>query len=164
MAYDTIGSCRLPGSAGLSLLAIEKSIGALFFLAATVTLFVLDVRNVTHPLQAVFAEKLSEDPHDFVANRLISFLPQVSRSTFLKLALVSAGYLHVVEATGLWLRRLWVEYLILVETAAFLPYELYELLRRPTAFKGVILVTNLIIVGYLARRRLQPRRGFGKAY
>jgi uncharacterized membrane protein (DUF2068 family) len=153
-------------STGLTLLAIEKSIGALFFLTAGITLLVLDARNITHPLQSVFAEELGEDPHDFVANLLISLLPQVSRSALLTLALISAGYLllHVLEAAGLWLRQLWVEYLILIETAAFLPYELYELVRHPTAFKAVILVVNVLIVGYLASRRLQPRRTLGSAY
>lgn len=153
-------------STGLTLLAIEKSMGALFFFSATVTLFILHARNVTHPLQAVFAEELGEDPHDFLANLLISLLPQVSHSALLTLALISAGYLvlHVVEATGLWLRQLWVESLILVETAAFLPYEIYELVRHPTVFKVVILVVNLLIVGYLVRRRLQPHRSFGSAY
>jgi uncharacterized membrane protein (DUF2068 family) len=153
-------------STGLTVLAIEKSIGALFFFAATITLLVLDARNVTHPLQAVFAEELGEDPHDFVANLLIGLLPQISRSALLTLALISAGYLvlHVVESTGLWLGQLWVEYLILIETAAFLPYEVYELVRHPTVFKVVILVVNVLIVGYLARRRFLPRRDFGRAY
>jgi uncharacterized membrane protein (DUF2068 family) len=153
-------------STGLTLLAIEKSIGVLFFVAATITLLILDARNITHPLQAMFAEELGEDPHDFVANLLIRLLPQVSRSALLTLALISAGYLllHVVEATGLWLPQLWVEYLILVETAAFLPYEVYELIRHPTAFRAVILLVNVLIVGYLARRRLEPRRDFERAY
>jgi len=143
------------------LLAIEKTLGAAFFLVATAVLFVLRVRNVTHPLQALFADELREDPHDLLATWLIGLLPQVSRSALLTLALISTGYLllHVIEAIGLWLGQLWVEYLILVETAAFLPYELYELARRPTTFKAAILLLNLIIVAYLARRRLQARPG-----
>ena len=143
------------------MLAIEKTLGAAFFLVATAVLFVLRVRNVTHPLQALFADELREDPHDLLATWLIGLLPQVSRSALLTLALISTGYLllHVIEAIGLWLGQLWVEYLILVETAAFLPYELYELARRPTTFKAAILLLNLIIVAYLARRRLQARPG-----
>jgi uncharacterized membrane protein (DUF2068 family) len=151
---------------GLTLLAIEKTVGAVFFLIATAVLLILRARNVTHPLQALFADELHEDPHDLLANWLIGLLPQVSRAALLTLALISIAYLalHLVEAAGLWLGQLWVEYLILVETAAFLPYELYEIARHPTAFKAAILLVNVIIVLYLARRRLQPRRTFGTAY
>ena len=144
---------------GLTLLAVEKSVGAVFFLVASLVLLVLWLRGVTHPLQSVFAAELQEDPHDLLANFLIRLFPQVSRQALLTLWLLSTGYLvlHVVEATGLWLARLWVEYLVLIETAAFLPYELFEIVRQPTWFKVAALGVNLVIVGYLTRRRLRPR-------
>ena len=153
-------------TAGLTLLACEKSIGAAFFLVSAIVLFVLGARNITHPVQSLFAQELREDPHDFLASLLIGLLPEVSRRALVTLAFVSAGYflLHVVEAMGLWLQQLWVEYLVLIETAAFLPYEVYEIVRRPTAFKGAILAVNLIIVWYLAQRRVRPRRTVGRAY
>ena len=151
---------------GLLLLAVEKSIGALFFLIAAIVLFVLRARSVTHPLQSLFAQELREDPHDVIANLPIGWLPQVSRTTLLTLALLATGYLvlHVVEAAGLWLGQLWVEYFILVETAALLPYEVYEITRHPTMFKAAVLVVNALIVWYLARRRWRPQRAFGSAY
>lgn len=144
---------------GLTLLAVEKSIGAAFFLIASLVLLVLWLRGITHPLQSLFAAELEEDPHDLLATFLIGLFPQVSRQALLTLLLVSTGYLalHVVEAAGLWLARLWVEYLVLIETAAFLPYEVFEIARHPTWFKGVVLGLNLVIVAYLARRRLRPR-------
>ena len=96
--------------------------------------FLPQAKDVTQPVQNLFAEELREDPHDVIANLLIGLLPRISRGTLRFLALISTGYfvLHVVEAVGLWLGRLWVEYLILVETAAFLPYELYEVARHAT--------------------------------
>jgi uncharacterized membrane protein (DUF2068 family) len=147
----------------LTALAIQKTIGAAFFLFAVLLLVVLQIRNVTHPLQALFSQELREDPHDVLANLLIRLVPEVSRTTLSALTLVSAGYLalHVIEAGGLWLRWLWVEYLILIETAAFMPYEIYELVRRPTLFKGGILLVNLLIVAYLAQRRWPWRRMMG---
>ncbi|HEU0168372.1 MAG TPA: DUF2127 domain-containing protein [Chloroflexota bacterium] len=144
---------------GISLLAIEKTIGAVFFFAATGALLFLYARGITHPIQAVFAEELAEDPHDLVANLLLRFLPQISRQALLTLTGIAAAYfvLHVVEATGLWARRLWVEYLVLVETSALLPYEVYEIVRAITWFKLVALVLNVAIVAFLAQRRF--RRG-----
>jgi uncharacterized membrane protein (DUF2068 family) len=133
---------------------------------AAAVLLILRALNVTHPLQALFAAELREDPHDLLANWLIRLLPQVSRSALLTLALISLGYLMLqsVEAAGLWLGRLWVEWLILVETAAFLPYEFYEIVRQPTVFKAAVLAVNVVILIYLAQRRLRPRRRLGRAY
>ena len=150
----------------MTLLAIEKSIGAVFFLVATAFLIFLGARGITHPLQSLFAEELREDPHDLLATLLIGFLPQVSRSALLTLALISAAYLvlHVIEATGLWSGQLWVEYLVLVETAAFLPYEVYEIARGATWFRLAIFIMNLLIVYYLARRRLRPNQRIGRIY
>ena len=87
------------------------------------------------------------------------FLPQISRQALLTLTGIAAAYfvLHVVEAAGLWARRLWVEYLVLVETSALLPYEIYEIARAITWFKLVALVLNVAIVAFLAQRRV--RRG-----
>jgi uncharacterized membrane protein (DUF2068 family) len=143
------------------LLTVEKSIGVVFFLAATIVLTILYIRGITHPIQNVFADELREDPHDLLANLLIRLLPEVSRRTLLALAGVAAGYLvlHVVEAFGLWRGRLWVEYLVLIETAAFLPYEAYEIARRFSWFKVIILAMNVTIVAFLAYRRLTQRNG-----
>ena len=142
------------------MLALEKSIGAIFFLAGSVVLFVLQARGVTQPLQNLFAEELREDPHDLIANLLIGLLPQVSRGALRSLTLIATAYfvLHVIEALGLWLGRLWVEYLILVETAAFVPYEVFEIARHVTWFKVLVLIVNALIVCYLAGRRLRARR------
>jgi len=146
-------------SIGISLLAIEKACGACFFQAAATTLLVLHARNVTHPLQVLFAAELREDPHDAAANLLIGFLPQVSTTALLTLGLVALGdmLLHAIEAAGLWLGQLWVEYLILIETAGLLPYEAYEIVRHLTPFKLLAFGINLVIVAYLARRRLRSK-------
>ena len=135
-------------STGITVLAIEKAFGAGFFLAAAITLLALHARQVTHPLQVAFANELREDPHDALANLLIGLLPQVSATALLTLGLVALGdmLLHAVEAVGLWLGQLWVEYLILVETTALLPYEAYEIVRHLTPFKVLALGINLVVV------------------
>jgi len=74
-------------------------------------------------------------------------------------ALFAFGYglLELVEGTGLWLDQLWAEYLTVVATSLLIPFELYELVRHPTALKAGGLVVNVLIVAYLVyllRRRL----------
>jgi uncharacterized membrane protein (DUF2068 family) len=68
--------------------------------------------------------------------------------------------MDVVEGTGLVLEKWWAEYLTLIVTASFLPWELFEIVRRVTTAKIVIALLNLLVVIYLviylqARARLR---------
>jgi len=71
--------------------------------------------------------------------------------------------LFLVEGIGLWLQRRWAEYLTVVATASFIPFEIYEVVRRVTATRIVALVVNIAILVYLIvrlrrRRTMSSRR------
>src|SRR6185312_12403539 len=104
--------------------------------------------------------ELREDPHDRLALLIVSSVPAVSKSALLALALASVGYviLEAIEAGGLILGHLWVEWLIVVETAVFLPFEAYELVRHFTWLKVLTMAANLLILVYLAARQVGRRR------
>jgi len=77
-------------------------------------------------------------------------------------AIVAIGYglLELAEGTGLWLDRLWADYLTVIATSLL---KLYELVHRPSVWKAGGIVVNIAIVSYLAyllkrRRRSSPRR------
>jgi uncharacterized membrane protein (DUF2068 family) len=83
-------------------------------------------------------------------------------STLYEIAAVAAAYavLEGAEAVGLWLQKRWAEYLTFVATAAFLPYEVYELTKSVSPFKVVALVVNIVIALYLLfAKRLFGLRG-----
>ena len=63
------------------------------------------------------------------------------------------GCLECFEGIGLILRRRWAEYFVLLATGAFLPVEVAEVARRPTAFKAIAFAVNLAIVMYLIWRK-----------
>jgi uncharacterized membrane protein (DUF2068 family) len=63
------------------------------------------------------------------------------------------GALEAFEGYGLLRRRRWAEYLVLLATAAFLPLEVDELIRKPTLFKAGALLVNLLIIVYLIWRK-----------
>jgi uncharacterized membrane protein (DUF2068 family) len=72
--------------------------------------------------------------------------------------------LEGVEAVGLWLGLRWAEYLTFVATTVLVPFEVYEIVRRPTALKAITLVVNLAIVVYLIyAKRLFGIRGGARA-
>lgn len=66
---------------------------------------------------------------------------------------IAYGALECWEGVGLLLRRRWAEYLVLVATAAFLPLEITEIAHKPTVFKVLALLVNLLIIAYLIWRK-----------
>ena len=73
--------------------------------------------------------------------------------------------LELVEGVGLWLAKRWAEYLTVVATAAFLPYEVYELTKSVTVTKVGAFVINVLAVVYLVlAKRLFGARGGRAAY
>jgi uncharacterized membrane protein (DUF2068 family) len=78
--------------------------------------------------------------------------------------IIAYAILEGVEAVGLWRARRWAEYLTFVATVLLVPLEVYEIIHRPTALKGLTLVINLAIVVYLViAKRLFGIRGGQRA-
>jgi uncharacterized membrane protein (DUF2068 family) len=87
--------------------------------------------------------------------------------TLTLVALGLSGYsaLQAVEAVGLWLARRWGEYVAVVGTSAFVPLEVYEVVDKVSAVKGVLLVINIAAVVWLVwSKRLFGVRGGHAAY
>ena len=63
------------------------------------------------------------------------------------------GALEAFEAVGLLLRKRWAEYLVLLATGAFLPWEIAELAFHPSLLKALFLLVNIAIVAYLIWRK-----------
>jgi uncharacterized membrane protein (DUF2068 family) len=57
--------------------------------------------------------------------------------------------LRVTEGVGLVLEKVWAEYLTVGVTVSFLPWEIYEIIRRPDWLRVGLLMTNLIVLAYL---------------
>lgn len=66
--------------------------------------------------------------------------------------------LFLVEGIGLWQERRWAEYLTIVATASFVPFEIYELVKEVSAPRVTALVLNLAVVVYLAVRLRRAKR------
>ena len=87
----------------------------------------------------------------------IAYLPP-NRIELLAIGLFAYATLFIFEGVGLILRRVWAEYLTIVATTSFIPFEAYEVLKRATPIRVGFLVLNIAIVIYLIwRRRTQGR-------
>jgi uncharacterized membrane protein (DUF2068 family) len=85
---------------------------------------------------------------------------RVDEANLRVVAAVAAGYsaMRFIEAYGLWRARIWAEWFALLSGLVYLPVEIYELLRRATAPKWILLALNVFIVLYLAHLRWQSSR------
>ena len=144
---------------GIGLILLQKTIWGCALLVLAVVLLTFHAPHVTDPIQEMFTRELAEDPHDLLATLLIRLIPSVSLQTELLLAVGATVYavLEGIEVWGLWHDLLWVELLIVVETAAFLPYDGWGLLHDPTVVKVLSIVINVLIVWYLCVRYLRKR-------
>jgi len=76
-------------------------------------------------------------------------------------AIFAIAALDVVEGIGLVLEQVWAEFVTLILTASFLPWEIYEMLRRMTWIRVGLTVINLAVVVYLiyyVQARVRERR------
>ena len=84
---------------------------------------------------------------DLALSRFLSLdarqLRQISAGTFCYAALL------LTEGMGLLLRRRWAEYFTVIVTGSFIPLELYELTRRISTTRVIVLAINVAIVWYL---------------
>ncbi len=87
------------------------------------------------------------------------------RLTLVAIGLAAYALLELAEAVGLWTMQRWGEYLAVVATSVFLPWEIRELVRGLTVFHILLFVANVAAVVYLLlSKRLFGLRGGRAAY
>jgi len=145
----------------LRLIALERiTRGVLLVVAGVYLLFHLISDFGRLADRAIRAIEL--DPRRPFLHRIVAYLHHLHASELRIAAIFALGYgaLELVEGTGLWLDQLWAEYLTVIATSLLLPFEVYELVRRPSFWKAGGIVVNVAIVVYLAyllRRRVRER-------
>lgn len=103
---------------------------------------------------------LKFDPESRFVSLLLDKVDLIDAHRLREISLATFGYSAVAltEGVGLLMEKVWAEYLTLILTISFLPWELYELARKPDWFRLGLLVTNLAVLAYLVwlLRRKKP--------
>jgi len=73
--------------------------------------------------------------------------------TILAVGALLYAALETTEGVGLAMRRRWAEYLTVIATGVLIPFEVREVVVRPTVFRVGALLVNVAIVVYLAYRK-----------
>jgi uncharacterized membrane protein (DUF2068 family) len=136
----------------LRVIAFFKLIKSVLFLAAGIGVLHLFNKDVGGRLQ-----HLLDHLHVDSGNRYAQeFIAQVGKMTNTNLKLVGLSIISFfyaalfgTEGVGLFLRKRWAEWFVVIVTGSLLPLEIYEIVHKVTALKMIVTVLNLLILGYL---------------
>ncbi|MFY9559231.1 MAG: DUF2127 domain-containing protein [Terriglobales bacterium] len=106
-----------------------------------------------------FLEFFHANPYRHYVGVFIDLVSKISDVRLWKIATVASIYtmLRFVEAYGLWYALPWAEWLAFASGTIYIPFEVADLIRRPTWFRLLVLVVNLVIVLYMLYLRLDAR-------
>jgi uncharacterized membrane protein (DUF2068 family) len=124
----------------------------LLLLLGIAALELLDARAAA-ALQSWAAALPFASEHEFVRAALAKITAaSASRKELAAAVAFAYGALFATEGIGLWLEKVWAEYLTIIATTSFIPFEIYEVARRMTALRVLVLLANAAIVVYLIWR------------
>ncbi|HMG01697.1 MAG TPA: DUF2127 domain-containing protein [Edaphobacter sp.] len=97
------------------------------------------------------ATALKFDPESKFVTLLLDKVDLIDAHRLKQISLATFAYsaLALTEGIGLMLEKVWAEYLTLILTVSFLPWELFELSRHPNWFRLSLLLINLAVLAYL---------------
>lgn len=154
----------------LRIIAIERGIHSVAFTLLALGLILLE-SNLTRVQR--FGNTLAETMNNAVAHtgqqasrsflaNSVNHVTHLHRHevTVLLVTAVVYAVVEAVEAVGLWHEKRWAEYLTVLATAGFLPFEISALLAKVTTFRVGALVVNVAILVWLVwTKRLFGLRG-----
>lgn len=140
----------MPSSSAIRLVAaLEGLKGAVVLLAATGLLAL--IHQDIHRLAALLVEHAHLNPASRYPKIFLEAAAQVNDSRLWQLAAGATIYsaLRLAEAYGLYRDRAWAEVLAAGSGAIYVPFELIELVRRPSGLSASLLTLNLAVVAIM---------------
>ena len=143
----------------LILIALYKGGQALLFCAVgfgALRLLHQDVGGVLFDL----ATAMRFSPESRLVNFILDQASLLDDPMLRRIGFVAFSYaaISLAEGIGLYLEKAWGEILTLLITASFLPWEIFEVIRRVTWLRVGLLVVNALVLLYLLKV-IADRRG-----
>jgi len=144
---------------GLRVIAVFKLLKGLLLVVVGIGAINLLHRDVAD-LAVRWTTAIRVDPDNRLIHGLILKLGLVDDRKLEELSFGSFFYaaLLLTEGVGLWLKKRWAEYFTIITTCSLIPLEIYEIARRLTITRIVVLLVNIVIVWYLFRELRKDRR------
>jgi uncharacterized membrane protein (DUF2068 family) len=131
----------------IAIFEATKGLAALAGLIGILDLLHRDVRAVVLTLIGRFGL----DPEGHYPTLLLHYADLLPKTDVQMLVALGSTYiaLRFIEATGLWLRKVWGEYLGALSGGIYIPFELIHLVNEPSLMNAFIVLLNGVIVAYL---------------
>jgi uncharacterized membrane protein (DUF2068 family) len=143
----------------LLLIASYKTLQAILF-----ALIGLGARHLLHKdvgdELAALADHFRFNPESRLVNIILDRASLLDDPILRRIGILAFAYAAVsyVEGIGLYFEKIWAEYLTLIITASFLPFEVIEIMKRQTWFRFSLLAVNLLVFIYLLQLLLMRAR------
>ena len=162
MSDCTVNQKHLKGLRAVAILELTKGLLAVLAGLGLLALLHQDVSDVA----ANLLDWLHIDPDYRYAQVFLDLADRMDDAQLWRIAIVVLAYaiLRFAEAYGLWRARAWAEWLAFASGAIYLPFEVFELVRRPTLVHVSILLVNLVVVLYMLYLRTGTRAREQSAY
>lgn len=146
----TEGRVRRHHDKGLLAIGVFKLVEAVFFLAVGFGVIHFLHRDLGDAVLAL-AAKLNVNSESHLVTFLVDHLDPITAHRLKQIGIVTFLYsgIRVAEGIGLVLEKVWAEYLTICVTVSFLPWEIYEMIRRLDWFRVGLFVVNLMVLAYL---------------
>jgi uncharacterized membrane protein (DUF2068 family) len=136
----------------LLLIAVYKFFHALLFFAVGIGAHRLLHKDIADQID-ILARHLRFNPESRLVNFILEKASLINDPVLRRIGFVAYCYATVtlVEGIGLYLEKAWGEFLTLAITASFLPWEIFEMIRRITWVRFGLLTANILVFIYLLR-------------
>ena len=126
---------------------IGKGLDALGEVIGGILLLVVRPSQLTSFISVLTQDELSEDPHEVLAQWLTRFADRINADTlaFGAIYLLAHGIVKGVLAIALLRNQLWAYPWMIVVLLSFIGYQVYRIIRSPTAGMIVLTVFDLLV-------------------
>jgi uncharacterized membrane protein (DUF2068 family) len=137
---------------GLRTVAVFEAFKGALALASGYFLITLIRREVDFEEAAehiLFSLHISPNHH--WSKEFLHAADKISDANLAMIAAIAITYaaLRFAEGYGLWRQRAWAEWLAIISGCAYLPFEIYKVIRRPNQLHWAILGINILVVLYI---------------
>ncbi len=154
---------RITGAAvnprGLRFIAAFKLFKGLVLFAVGIGTVQLLHKDIAFEVER-WADIFRVDPNNLYIHRLLASFSILDDRKLRELSVGTFFYsaLLLTEGTGLFLGKRWAKFFTIIATSSFVPLEVYELTKRVSSAKLVVLLLNLVVVAYLVIELGRNRR------
>jgi uncharacterized membrane protein (DUF2068 family) len=135
------------------MVAVFEAFKGALALATAYVLIILIRRDVDFQYAAEhILFSLHINPSRHWSQEFLRAADRISGANLVMIGAIAGVYaiLRFAEGYGLWRQRAWAEWLAIISGCAYIPFEIYKVIRRPNELHWVILGTNILVVLYIA--------------